>query len=115
MSRLLASLYLDEDVPVLLGAILHARGFCVATARNADQLGRSDRDQLLLSASSNLVLLTHNRVDFQRLHREWLACGMIHAGILVARRRLPHESAARAGRLLTRLSPQDLRNQLFFL
>ncbi len=30
------------------------------------------------------MFLTHNRVDFERLHREWLEAGRSHAGIVIA-------------------------------
>ena len=66
------ALYLDEDVSVVVAAILRARGFVVVTARDIGQLGLSDSEQLAYAAQAGLVLLTHNRVDFDRLHRECL-------------------------------------------
>jgi hypothetical protein len=109
------ALYLDEDVSVVVAAILRARGFEVATARDAVQLGRSDSQQLDFAAAAGRVFFTHNRVDFERLHREWLTAQRAHAGIIIARRRLPRELAARVGQLLTRLAPEDLKNQLFYV
>lgn len=108
-------LYCDEDVSVVLAAMLRARGFTVTTARNSGQLGRSDEDQLTVAADAGSVLLTHNRVDFERLHRRWFESGRRHAGIIVARRRLPAELAGRVGRLLARLSAEDLVDQLFYV
>ena len=109
------ALYLDEDVSVVVAAILRARGFDVATARDAVQLGRSDSAQLDFAATAGRTFFTHNRVDFERLHREWLTGQRAHAGIIIARRRLPRELAARVGQLLTRLAPEDLKNQLFYV
>lgn len=80
-----ASLYLDEDVSVVVAAILRARGFDVQTAREAGQLGRSDLEQLGDGAVAKHVLLIHNRVDFERLHQKWLETGRPHAGIIIAR------------------------------
>ena len=107
------TLYCDEDVSVVLAAMLRARGFSVTAARDADQLGRSDEEQLTLAVGGGGVLLTHNRVDFERLHRLWLESGRDHAGIVIARR-LPVELAGRVGRLLARLGPEDFSNQLFY-
>ena len=95
--------------------MLRARGFLVTTARDSGRLGRSDEEQLAFAAEADSVLLTHNRVDFQRLYRNWLASGRHHSGIVIARRRLPAELAARLGRLLARLPGADFANQLFYV
>jgi hypothetical protein len=108
------SLHCDEDVSVVLAAMLRARGFTVTTAREAGQLGRSDEAQLAFASEAGHVLLTHNRVDFERLHRRWLESGRAHAGIIIARRRLPAELAGRVGRLLARLAAEDFASQLFY-
>lgn len=108
-------LYFDEDVSVVVAAILAARGFSVVTVRDRQRFGRSDSEQLAYAAGSTSVLITHNRVDFERLHREWLEAGKSHAGIIIARRRSPGELAARVGRLLSRLGGEELRNQLFYV
>ena len=110
-----APVYLDEDVSVVVAGILRARGFDAMTTRDAGQLGRSDAEQLSFAAESNRVLLTHNRADFERLHREWLQAGRQHGGIIVARRRLPAELAATAGRLLTRLTVEQIKSQLLYI
>ena len=108
-------LHFDEDVSVVLAAMLRARGFAGATARDSGQLGRSDEEQLAFAASAASVLVTHNRVDFERLHRSWLDAGRSHSGIIIARRRLPVELAGRLGRLLVRLRPEDFADQLFYV
>ncbi len=115
MPEVYPSLYLDEDVSVVLGAILRARGFNVLTARDAKQLGRTDVEQLMVAAAANRVLLTHNRVDFEQLHQEWVESEQAHAGIVIARRRLPSELATRVGRLLTRLTHNDFSCQLLYV
>ena len=40
------TLYCDEDVSVVLAAMLRARGFPVTTARDAGYLGCTDEQQL---------------------------------------------------------------------
>jgi len=109
-----ASLYCDEDVSLVVAAMLRARGFPVTTARDSGRLGRSDEEQLTFAAEIDSVLLTHNRVDFEHLHRGWLESGRRHSGIIVARRRLPADLSGRLGRLLSRLSAENFANQLFF-
>ena len=110
-----ASLYLDEDVSVVVATILQARGFDAVTTRDLGRLGRPDAEQLATSAIAGRVLLTHNRVDFEILHGEWLRAGRAHAGIIIARRRAPSELASRVGRLVGRLTADDLKNQLVYV
>jgi len=109
-----AALYCDEDVSVVLAAMLRARGFPVTTARDAGHLGHVDLYQLQVAADADRILLTHNRADFERLHGQWIESGRRHAGIIIARRRLPGELTVRLGRLLGRLSADDFTNQLFY-
>jgi len=115
MPDTVGSLILDEDVSVVVAAVLRARGFDALTVRDTGRLGRSDTEQLTAAADAGRILLTHNRADFEQLHRTWLAAGKTHPGILVARRRIPTEIAARVGRILARLTPDNLKNQLLYV
>ena len=74
-----ARVYLDEDVSVVVAAILQARGLEALTARDAGLLGRADSEQLEFVAEASRILLTHNRVDFERLHRGWIEGGRQHS------------------------------------
>jgi predicted nuclease of predicted toxin-antitoxin system len=67
MSKIFISIYLDEDVNVLLADLLKARGFEAITTREAGQLSKTDEEQLRYAVSQELTLLTHNRVDFEAL------------------------------------------------
>jgi hypothetical protein len=67
------------------------------------------------SRSRQLVLVTHNRSDFERLHRSWLEAARSHSGIIATRRRLPTELARKLGRLLVRLPAESFANQLFYV
>lgn len=44
------ALYLDEEVSVVVAAILAARGFTAVTVRDRQRLGRSDSEQLAYAA-----------------------------------------------------------------
>ena len=68
--KLFATLYTDEDVSVLVANLLRSRGFNVTTSLEQGMLGKSDQDQLIYTAKVDRCLLTHNRVDFERLHLE---------------------------------------------
>src|SRR5437868_5638451 len=68
----MAALYLDEDIPVALADLLHARGHRAITTRHERHLGSPDPEQLLFAANGGLALVTHNRGDFARLHEAWL-------------------------------------------
>jgi hypothetical protein len=58
------SLYLDEDVSVVVAAILRARGFEATTARDIGQLGRSDFGQLTFAAEVGCVVKLTIASDF---------------------------------------------------
>jgi hypothetical protein len=108
------TLYCDEDVSVVLAAMLRACGFPVTTTRDGGYLGRTDEKQLHVASDANQILVTHNRAHFERLHCQWLEAGRRHAGMIIARRRQPSELTGRLGRLLDRLTADDFTNQLFY-
>ncbi|MQA00829.1 MAG: hypothetical protein GEU80_16155 [Dehalococcoidia bacterium] len=110
-------LYLDEDLstPLLLG--LRARSIDVLSAVEANQLGRSDAEQLAFAAAQGRAICTGNRSDYARLHSEYLAASREHAGIVIASRY--RSSVGNQVRALTRLdaslTEEDLRDQIVFL
>lgn len=115
MTRLFAEVYLDEDVSVLVADLLRARGFKATTTRDAAQLGCTDAEQLQYAASHGLLFLTHSRTDFEALHRDYLAKGQTHWGILIAARRRPHQIVVGLLRLLNRMTADELRDQLLYI
>jgi hypothetical protein len=46
MTNIFIHVYLDEDVDVLVAALLRSRGFEATTAHQAGQLGKTDAEQL---------------------------------------------------------------------
>lgn len=114
MNRLFVDVYLDEDVSVVLADMLKARGFRATTTRDADHLGATDEEQLRYAAGRGMALLTHNRVDFEVLHRRYLVEDRQHWGILIAARRRPGLIAEHMLRLLNRLTADEMRNQLLY-
>lgn len=112
--RLFIELYLDEDVDVLLATLARARGFSVQTTVEVGRRGTTDEGQLAYAAEQRLTLLTHNRDDFERLAREWLAAGSHHAGILIAVRRPVHEIARRLLVILNRVTAEEIDDQMLY-
>ena len=113
-SRLFAEVYLDEDVSVLVADLLQSRGFRSVTTRDSGNLGASDADQLSYAASRMMALLTHNRVDFEALHQEYVAEGRTHWGIIIASRRYPHQIVGNMLRLLNQLTADELKDQMLY-
>jgi hypothetical protein len=110
-----ASLYLDEDVNVVLAEMLKAHGFRTITARDAGMLGTIDEDQLRFASMHRLALVTHNRADFLALHRRSLAENLEHWGIIIALQRAPARNASLLLGLLERLTAEDLKGQLLYV
>lgn len=72
------SVYLDECVDVKLVEALHRRGFVAVTTLAAGRLGATDEDQLLYAGAHDLIIVTHNRRHFRRLHRLFQEEGRSH-------------------------------------
>src|SRR5205823_2724810 len=64
-----------------------------------------------LPAMQTRFLVTLNRADCERLHRQWLEAGRRHAGIIIAWRRQPGELTVQLGRLLGRLTANDFETR----
>lgn len=71
--NLFASVYLDEDVSVLVAVLLQARGFDTTTARDERMLTQPDPAQLIYAVTLERCILTHNRLDYEQLHYEYLS------------------------------------------
>ncbi|MDX1521500.1 MAG: DUF5615 family PIN-like protein [Anaerolineae bacterium] len=108
-------MYLDEDVSVLIGTLLQARGFTASTARDEEMLGKDDPDQLAHAVSLERCIVTHNRVHFEQLHNDYIASEQKHFGIIVATRRSPYEVTRRLMVLLNTLTADEFENQLFYV
>lgn len=113
--KLFATLYLDEDVSVLVATLLQVRGLDVTTAREQGMLGKSDETQLSYAVSLDRCILTHNRLDFEKLHADYIATGKHHAGIIIATRRNPRDLARRVSILCDSLTADEIANQLLYI
>ena len=109
-----ALLYTDEDMSALVATLLKSRGLDVTTVPEQGTLGKTDREQLEYATSLNRCLLTHNRVDFERLHLQYIKENKLHSGIIVVPQKNPYELAKRISILVRTLTAEDINNQLLY-
>lgn len=109
------SLYTDEDVDVLIKPLLRAKGFRVITTLDEAMLGKTDREQLDHATKLSCVLVSHNRVDFEKLAVQFLKDGKEHDGIILAARRNVYELARRLARFLEMHKSDSIKNQVWYL
>ncbi|MEH1936916.1 MAG: DUF5615 family PIN-like protein [Nostoc sp.] len=115
MSQIFISLYLDEDVNVILADLVKARNFEATTAQKAGQLGKTDEEQLAYAVSQGMTLLTHNRVDFEILAQAYFVASQEHSGIILAFRRPPQEILRRLLIILNQVTADEMKNLLRYI
>jgi predicted nuclease of predicted toxin-antitoxin system len=103
--------YTDESVNVAVAEGLKRRGVKVISARDADKLGLSDKEQLAYATKKNLVIVTHDD-DFLSM-----AMKFEHKGIVYV-----HQQKYSVGELIRRLKllwdiadQRDMANHVEFL
>jgi predicted nuclease of predicted toxin-antitoxin system len=111
---LFAALYTDEDMSALVATLLRSRGIDVTTVPEQSTLGKTDREQLEFAASLGRCILTHNRVDFERLHLQYIEESKQHFGIIVIPQKNAYEVARRIGILVSALTADEIMNQLLY-
>ena len=109
-----SALYTDEDMSALVTTLLRSRGLDVTTVPEQATRGRTDLEQLEFAASMNRCILTHNRVDFERLHIEYMSDDKQHSGIIVVPQKNAYEVAQRIGILVSILTIDEITNQLLY-
>ncbi|MEQ9618789.1 MAG: DUF5615 family PIN-like protein [Deltaproteobacteria bacterium] len=112
MNKLFSELYLDEDVDVLVARLIEAHGFSVITTRDAGQLGNTDIEQLNFAVNNGKTLLTHNRVDFELLAKNFADISREHSGIIIASRNSPYEIVRRLLLILNQVTADEMKNQV---
>ncbi len=115
MNRLFIELYLDEDVDVLVADLVRARGFKAVTTQEVKRKKKADDDQLAYATSQQLVLVTHNRVDFEELAQQYFADGKSHSGIIIAVRHDPYAIAQRLLIILNHITADEMTDQIRYI
>ena len=109
------SIYIDEDVDVLIKTLLKAKGFRVFTTLDEGMLGKSDIVQLDHAIELNSIFLSHNRVHVEELYANMVEEGKEHYGIIIATRRNVYELARMVSRFLELHNAESIRNQLWYI
>jgi len=116
VSRLFISLFLDEDVDVLLATLLKSQNWSARTVKDEGREGIADPQQLEFAAKNQMTILTHNRNDYEELAAQWLAEGRMHSGIIIAiRRHSTYDLARRLIVLLNSMTADEMDNQVFYI
>lgn len=111
-------LYIDEDAMARsLVQGLRARGADVTTVIDENMNERDDREQLEYATQQRRVIYTFNVGHFCKLHKDYLAQGKSHAGIIVVYRQRYSvgEQIRRLLKLLSTNSAEDMIDRLSFL
>ncbi|MBD0265366.1 MAG: DUF5615 family PIN-like protein [Tolypothrix sp. Co-bin9] len=95
-----AALYSDEDMSALVARLLRSRDLDITTVSEQATLGKTDREQLEFATSVSRCILTHNRVDFERLHLQYIEENKEHFGIIIVPQKNAYEVAQRIGILV---------------
>nr|WP_287684821.1 MULTISPECIES: DUF5615 family PIN-like protein [unclassified Microcystis] len=105
---------MDEDMSALVATLLRSRGLDVTTVPEQSTLGKTDSEQLEFAASLGRCLVTHNRVDFERLHLQFIEEGREHCGIIVVPQKTAYEVVQRVSVLVNTLTVDSINNQLLY-
>ena len=106
----MARFYSNENIEQQVVSELRRLGHDVLTSLEAGKANCSvsDFEVLTFAGGENRILLSHNRVHFLRLHRQWTAG---HAGIVLCT--VDPDFSALASRIDTAVAGvPDMRNQL---
>ena len=106
---------MGQDVDVNFAVRLRGYGYDVVTTRDVGNLGNPDEKQLEYAANNGRAIVTHNRRDFRRLHRDWIRRAQHHCGVIVSVHINLEELERRILNLLRSVSAEQARNMLFSL
>lgn len=76
------TLYLNENISVHLVKALKKLKIKAIHTYFVGNGGIPDENQLEYAAKNKYILVTHNRADFKKLHKEWVENRRNHSGIL---------------------------------
>jgi len=109
--------YLDEDsMNRALLMALRQREIDVTTVSEVNREGVSDDEQLLWAGQNNRVICTYNIRDFSKLHNQFLAKNITHAGILLMQQEFSiGERLHGLSVLAASATSEDMSNQMIFL
>ena len=107
--------YLDENISVVVAELLRSRGFQAISAQEVGNKSLSDSSQLEFASNQKMSILTHDRIDFENLAKEYFVNGKTHHGIIIAVRRPIHEIAERLLKVLNEFTADEMTNQIIYI
>ena len=107
--------YLDEDIPLSFAQAMTNRGVDVLTTQEAENKGISDIEQLKFAIGKSRVLISHNKIDFIKLHFMFLEKQYSHNGIVVSDQLPIGILLRRIMKLWFTLDSNEMQNRLEFL
>lgn len=108
-------LYLDEDVHKKVATALRLKGYDVISAHEVQKQSLSDKQQLAYAISEGRAIFTFNAGDFGRLHKEQLARGSDHFGIILSKQITVGETVKRLAKFLFSHFAQDIRSNVYWI
>lgn len=115
MNGFFIGLYLDEDVDVLVAELIRSQGFQAVTTNEVGRKGEKDPQQLEYAVSHKQAIVTHNRIDFEKLAQDYFINNQIHYGIIVAVQRRPHEITELLLKILNDFKADEIMNQIVYI
>ena len=109
------SLYLDEDVRVLLAEVLRSRGYNASHVLEVGREGKNDSEQLTYAVSHKMAILSHNVSDFIKLSKSYEREGKHHFGIIVSGQIPFGELLKRTLKMLSSNSSEMIKDRLVWL
>ena len=109
------SLYLDEDVRVLLAEVLRSRGYKARHTLEVNRGGKSDEEQLAYAVKNGMCILTHNIKDFILLSKTYEKHAKEHFGIVVSAQLPFGELLKRTLKFLSVNSKDSVKNTLIWM
>ena len=111
----MVKLYLDEDVHKKIATALKLKGYDVVSAHEANKYGLTDLQQLEFAVSERRAFFTFNVGDFSRLHKEFMASGKSHFGIILSKQLPFGETVKNLTQFLFRHPEKDIINGVFWI
>lgn len=115
MNELFIKFYLDEDVDVLIAELIRSQNFQAVSTDEAGRKGKSDPHQLEYAVNHRSAIVTHNRVDFEKLAQKYFHENQSHNGIIIAVQRPPREITERLLRILNDFTADEMMNQTIYI
>ena len=109
-------IYTDESVDVAIAEGLQRRGIEAFSARDRNNLGLTDEEQLTFAREESATIFTHD-TDFLRVAAQWNDLGRTHCGVIYCRQTTfgIGDCIRNLKVLATVLSPEDMINHIEFL